>query len=77
MAQAYKKYIVIDHTNNRWTFVRSVSEVTTWLVANNVTISTLPVNSTGALSTIKLVDVTTGLDVPIKSVLNNASICIQ
>jgi len=77
MAQAYKKYIVIDHTNNRWTFVRSVSEVTTWLVANSVTISTLPVSSTGALTTIKLVDVTTGLDVPIKPVLNNASICIQ
>jgi hypothetical protein len=77
MAQAYKKYIVIDHTNNRWTFVRSVSEVTTWLNSYSITISTLPVTSTGALSTIKLIDVTTGLDVPIKPVISNASICIQ
>ena len=64
MAKAYKKYILIDHGNNRHVFINSLGELTAWFAGQ-----------TPAVSISALTD--NGVVVPIKKVVSNASVCFQ
>jgi hypothetical protein len=75
--KALKKYIVIDHTNNRYTFVNKVSEIEAWLATFSIALSSLTVDANGVTTTLKMINVTTGLNVPIVKKTNNTSLCIQ
>lgn len=75
--KALKKYIVIDHTNNRYTFVNKISEIEAWLATYNITLASLSVDNVGVTTTLKMINVTTGLNVPIVKKTNNTSLCIQ
>ena len=46
MAQAFKKYILIDHTNNRSVFINSLSELTAWFAGYGINMSTIAVDAT-------------------------------
>lgn len=79
MAKAYKKYILIDHGNNRHVFINSLGELTAWFAGQTpaVDISTLTVDANGLFTTLSLVRLDNGVVVPIKKVVNNASVCFQ
>jgi hypothetical protein len=79
MAKAYKKYILIDHGNNRHVFINSLGELTAWFAGQTpaVSISALTVDAAGLFNTITLIRTDNGVIVPIKKVLNNASVCFQ
>lgn len=79
MAKAYKKYILIDHGNNRHVFINSLGELTAWFAGQTpvVSISALTVDANGVFTTLSLVRTDNGVVVPIKKVVNNASVCFQ
>jgi hypothetical protein len=79
MAKAYKKYILIDHGNNRHVFINSLGELSAWFAGQTpaVDINALPVDGNGLFTTLKLIRTDNGVIVPIKKVVNNASVCFQ
>ena len=79
MAKAYKKYILIDHGNNRHVFINSLGELTAWFAGQTpaVSISALTVDAAGLFTTLSLVRTDTGVIVPIKKVVSNASVCFK
>jgi hypothetical protein len=77
MAKAYKKYILIDHTNNRSVFINSLSELTAWFAGYGINMSTIAVDGTGAPTGLTLLNTSTGAIVPIKKITNATSICFQ
>ena len=79
MAKAYKKYILIDHGNNKHVFINSLGELTAWFAGQTpaVSISALTVDANGVFTTLSLVRTDNGVVVPIKKVVNNASVCFQ
>jgi len=79
MAKAYKKYILIDHGNNRHVFINSLGELTAWFAGQTpaISISALTVDANGVFTTLSLVRTDNGVVVPIKKVVNNASVCFQ
>jgi hypothetical protein len=79
MAKAYKKYILIDHTNNRHVFINSLGELPAWFAGQTpaVDINALPVDGNGVFTTLKLIKTEDGVIVPVKKVVNNVSICFQ
>jgi hypothetical protein len=77
MAQAFKKYILIDHTNNRSIFINSTNELPAWFATFNIVMSTIAVDASGVPTGLTLLDTSTGKLVPIKKITNATSICIQ
>jgi hypothetical protein len=77
MAQAFKKYILIDHTNNRSIFINNTSELTAWFATFNIVMANIAVDANGVPTGLTLLDTSTGAAVPIKKITNATSICIQ
>jgi hypothetical protein len=77
MAKAYKKYILIDHTNNRSVFINSLSELTAWFAGYGINMSTIAVDANGVPTGLVLLNTSTGAIVPIKKITNATSICLQ
>lgn len=77
MAQAFKKYILIDHTNNRSIFINSTNELPAWFATFGVVMANIAVDANGVPTGLTLLDTSTGKLVPIKKITNATSICIQ
>jgi hypothetical protein len=73
---AYRKYILIDHTNNRHIFINNTSELNAWFAAFNVNMTTIPATN-GVPNSLVLLDVRTGEVVPIQLVIDAAAIVIS
>jgi hypothetical protein len=77
MAKAYKKYILIDHTNNRSVFINSLSELNAWFAGYGINMSTIAVDANGVPTGLVLLNTSTGVIIPIKKITNATSICLQ
>jgi hypothetical protein len=73
---AYKKYLFIDHANNRYVFINNTSELNFWFESYNINMATLPVTN-GVPNNMVMLDLRTGQVVPIELVINAASIVIS
>ncbi len=74
----YKKYLLIDHANNRHRFINSTSELPAWFNSLGVNMSTIPTTgNSGVPTNLVLLDLRTGEQVPIKLVIGTAAIVIS
>lgn len=74
----YKKYLLIDHANNRHHFINSTSELNSWFTSLGVNMATIPTTgNTGVPTNLVLLDLRTGQEVPIKLLIGTAAIVIS
>lgn len=73
---AFKKYVLIDHANNRHVFVNSPSELNAWFTNYGINLSTYPTTVGDVPDNLVMLDVTTGQAVTLNLVLNAASFVI-
>lgn len=73
---AFKKYLLIDHGNNRHVFVNSPTELNAWFANYGINLATYPTTVGDIPDNLVMLDVTTGQAVTLNLVINAASLVI-
>lgn len=73
---AFKKYLLIDHGNNRHVFVNNPSELNAWFATYGVNLSTYPTTTGDIPDNLVMLNLTTGQAVTLNLLINTATFVI-